>query len=353
MRLSSFELLRIIAMFFILFHHLLVYVLNYQNQIGSCFHFSLLIDSFLIIAVNSFVLLSGYWGIKIKLKGFLNLYLMCVFYNLIALIFACLVVKNAISYSDIIYAFFPFSHPFRLWFIQDYIFLYLLSPLLNVVSSISKKMFICILIFLSIVNIYFGFLWQGDINRNGANIMNFIYLYLIGRYIFLHCIDKYRNNRKIIISYVSLAVLVFVLSDLEYLLTSGKLHYGILFGYNNPIIIIESIAFFLMFRNLKLKNKVINYISVSSLSVYLLHENIYVSDYVYSTLSSALYSVALLDKFILLLLFSFVFFAFSVFFDKLRISFQKRIECHLETIIIKLYICILSPLFSRVRKYLN
>lgn len=352
MRLTNFELLRIIAMLFIVFHHMLVYVIEFQHQTALNFHVPLFIDSFLIIAVNSFVLLSGYWGIKVKLRGFLNLYLMCAFYNLISLLFAHFYLETPISLVKVFHAFLPFSHSFRLWFIQDYMYLYLLSPLLNLISNATKKSFISILIFLSILNIYFGFLWQGNINKDGANVMNFIYLYLIGKYLSLHCINKWRNNKNTIMLYIGLAVFVFLLSDLEYFLTGGKLHYGFLFGYNNPIIIVESIAFFLIFRNLNLKNATINAISISSLSVYLLHENVYISNYLYSSLKSIVCTVTIFEKCALILAFSLALFAISISLDKIRILFLKKVEYWLETVIDKLYKRIMYPLFCCISKYL-
>ena len=46
-----------------------------------------------------------------------------------------------------------------------------------------------------------------------------------------------------------------------------------LFNYSNPIIIIQSIAVFVFFSTLNIKNKLINYISSLTLGVYLLHDN--------------------------------------------------------------------------------
>ena len=51
--------------------------------------------------------------------------------------------------------------------------------------------------------------------------------------------------------------------------------------YSNPIIIIQSIAYFLIFECLKFKNKIVNYISSSVFSIYVITENPYISKRLY------------------------------------------------------------------------
>lgn len=68
-RKSNFELLRIVLMLFVVAEHLLPQIGDIQN-IGDGYEYYLgnLFRSFFIVAVNGFVLLSGYFGIKLILK---------------------------------------------------------------------------------------------------------------------------------------------------------------------------------------------------------------------------------------------------------------------------------------------
>jgi hypothetical protein len=74
-----------------------------------------MLNSHFIIAVNCFIIISGYFSIKASVKGFLHLYLFCFFYKMGLTLFAVLC-TGIFSYKSIIVAFFPLSHS-ELWFI--------------------------------------------------------------------------------------------------------------------------------------------------------------------------------------------------------------------------------------------
>ncbi len=97
MRKSNIELIRILAMMMIVIWHFIVHGLN-QNEYGdsillSPFQYS--IASFFSIGVNLFILISGYFSIKLSWQGILRLYFLCLFYNLCES-----VVKNKVEKCD-------------------------------------------------------------------------------------------------------------------------------------------------------------------------------------------------------------------------------------------------------------
>jgi surface polysaccharide O-acyltransferase-like enzyme len=183
---SNFELLRLVCMFFIL-------VLHVNNgglfkdlgDIGQSIPASIF-ESFCIVAVNCFVLISGYFEIKFNWKSFVHLFIFCFSYTFgFAVLFS--LYRNEILLKRIILSFFTFSHsPY--WFVNVYFGLFLFSPILNnLIKDLTKYDFLVYLIILTIVNVYLGFYTQnGRFNDSGYNIMNFIYLYFIGRYINLY-----------------------------------------------------------------------------------------------------------------------------------------------------------------------
>ena len=76
LRNSNIELLRIVAMLFIISHHFLVHGMNIWQD-SSWDNLTLLsLDSLFFIGVNVFVLISGYYTIRFDWKKLLRLYLL-------------------------------------------------------------------------------------------------------------------------------------------------------------------------------------------------------------------------------------------------------------------------------------
>ena len=67
---SNIELLRLVCMLFILLHHFIVHGSEFVTAPSV---WLTIMNSFLVIAVDCFVLISGYFGIKAKWKGFIHL----------------------------------------------------------------------------------------------------------------------------------------------------------------------------------------------------------------------------------------------------------------------------------------
>ena len=76
---SIFELIRIVAMFMIVIYHLIMFFVSPYYPTES-FYKGIQIP--LHIGVILFVLISGYWGIKSTMKGFIKLVTMVAIYFL-------------------------------------------------------------------------------------------------------------------------------------------------------------------------------------------------------------------------------------------------------------------------------
>jgi len=77
-RQSNFELLRIIALFFVLIFHSNFHTLGYPTPvevIGNPVQYlcEFLVQGLTVVCVNVFVLLSGWFGIRPSLKGAFNI----------------------------------------------------------------------------------------------------------------------------------------------------------------------------------------------------------------------------------------------------------------------------------------
>lgn len=267
---SNIELLRIVSMFYIVVLHIVGIGLTFYDISGEINFEKLLIESFAIIGVNCFILISGYFGISLNLLSVSKFILECLFYSIFIIWFVGLFIPEIITTKSIIISFFPFGH-MTWWFITPYLCLCLFSPVLNRwIDKIDKKTFILTLTVLLYVNLYFGFLWGNDINKTGYTISQFILLYFIGRFIHIYrCkVVKYKALGIYVICCLALAFISFyvlkIVDDVDFL-------NRYIFSYNNPLVLIASISFFLFWISFKCKYRVINYLSAGVFSVYLIH----------------------------------------------------------------------------------
>ena len=56
------------------------------------------------------------------------------------------------------------------------------------------------------------------------------------------------------------------------------------FNYSTPLVIIQSISYFLYFETLRIKNKKINILASVTLGVYLIHDNTYIRNIIYKAI---------------------------------------------------------------------
>ena len=85
---SNLELLRIVAMLMVTMLHFNacanVDLMSFPDGMLCQYKWAFMIESFCIVAVNCFVLMSGYFGIKLKGRSVLKLYLQCFVMGLLA-----------------------------------------------------------------------------------------------------------------------------------------------------------------------------------------------------------------------------------------------------------------------------
>lgn len=272
---SNIELLRLVCMFLILFQHcihLCAFPEIWDTSIMSPeVYTSSILVGLTYIGVNCFVLISGYYGINLKLRSALNIYLICAFYALIGYLLH-LYIDGAHEGMGLLYhSIFCISHS-KLWFVKCYAGLMLLSPLLNsAIDNMSRKTYHWVLVLLTILNMYFGFIWQDNtFNADGYTIANFVYIYLIGgyirRYVDIEWCRKYRMANVSIYIISSLFWAGSIMMQ-RYIQTPWDE-----LGYNNPFTLIGAISFFMLFLSVpKFYNKWINWLAAGTFAVYVVH----------------------------------------------------------------------------------
>lgn len=270
-------------MIFIVIHHCInaiVYSDNCTLAIGSRVYVALsLCDAFCLVAVNVFVLISGWFSIRLNFKSVLNLYLMLAFYAGVLYLVHLYMVGGSLNRWCLYNTLLPISHAPGWWFVPCYVFLMLFSPLLNrACDNLSKREFGVLLLFLTIVNCYFGFYRGMSVNVNGYNLMNFIYLYMIGRYLYLYGKSMLSSIPQW--GYASLFVIGSLLLSFMHIMNDILWHSDnpLLLCtnyYNHPLLIVNAITLLMLFANMHFQNNFVNYCASSVLPVYLIHDNNY------------------------------------------------------------------------------
>lgn len=274
-RKSNFELLRIVAIIFITIHHLLIngvdlcgYNKAFSISKDSCL--AVLLNSLCFCGVNIFILISGWFGIKHIIKNIIRLLFDCAVYGLVACLVYLLCIKGTLNIFDIFNSV-KFTNG---WYVPNYIWLLLVSPIIEKsLFDIDLKTFRIWIFILSVCQIYLGY-YLKFVDVNGYSAINFIYLYYIGRYLRLESQNIFYKkyvNYGILLWFLTGVMQCFIFIAIAYMHDSIE---SIRFwSYNNPLVLLESVFIFTFFSTIKIKSNLINFFATSILGIYLISSN--------------------------------------------------------------------------------
>lgn len=252
--------------------------------------FALAVESFCIVAVNIFVMISGYFMIKsrFKFRRFFRLICQVLFYTLLIPLILAIFGLPLIAEEEGIYGFIQYIFPIstnHYWFITAYLLLYLLSPFLNTAfEKIEKKQLEKLLLLL--LAIFCGIKSLVPLSLNidgfGYDFGWFICLYLSGAYIRIYGLPILEKKGRGLILYLICVALIFFLKIGSYALytTSGYLKYffDIPFHYNFILVYLASVGLFIAYMKVEIKegriSALVRGISPLCLGVYLWHMHI-------------------------------------------------------------------------------
>ncbi|MBR5657519.1 MAG: acyltransferase family protein [Prevotella sp.] len=328
---SNMELLRIVAMILVMVVHADFRALGWPSTEDIGLNNMLprfLVESFSIICVDTFVLLSGWYGIRFKWNRLGELFFQVLFFLLIGVGIWFLTVRNhQESYGILIRHLLLFGN-WDYWFVKCYVLLYVFSPILNAfVENCTKRQFLAVLVMFFVMQTYLGWITDGvKWYADGYSGISFMGLYLLSRFIRLHPNALIVEHKLwfYLFVYVALAVLNGLLA--YYVFISGHIAlYKRLFYYINPLVIIQAIAFLLFFSKLEFKSRIINWIAISSFAIYLLHSS-FAGELVYDGTISAIYKrYSHVSMVFLVTIFLVIVFVTSILLDKLRLYFWKKL----------------------------
>lgn len=278
-RQSNFELLRILCALFIIAGHIIM-IHDTGEMMSSSWLISEGLRPLFMCAVNAFVLISGYFGIKLKAKKMWQMNDMVTFYSVMLFIVACLWGGHSLNIRRDILFLAPVLTK-QYWFITVYFALCLLSPVLNLIVEKADKAFLrrsiwvgtCLFVGVPTLAYLLNF---GAVTEDaGYGIVNFSLLYIIGRYIRLY--NPFEN--------VSSAkwLLIFIGSSLGcglfQILYSNLLGFSFtsFLSYNTIFCFVASVAIFCYFQKITVpSNQTINWLSSFCLCSYVIHLHPYI-----------------------------------------------------------------------------
>lgn len=344
---SNLELLRIVAMTFIVLHHFIVH--GFQlSKLHTSYHsvfpvnnpvlsYEFLIsNSFFIVGVNLFLLISGYFSIRLRWKSIINLLIICVFYDYLQLL-----ISDIYNGNPIMMRWEPITEVFTRsgWFITCYMALMLLSPGINTaIANFGHKQRLGGIIVLTVLNFWFGYYLDTElINQSGYSMMQFVFMYYTGRILYIYQQKFDKPAMYYFIGYVVVSVVLSAFVILQFK-TKDYVSMWQLYHYNNPLIVLSAVLLFLTFKNIQLKSRFINWISSSILAVYLIHEGDFMRKILHSSIQStiaetgysSLHSVLVFAGYFLAIM------AGSIFIDKLRQLITDPIVNRLSSLIEKI-----------------
>ena len=182
---TNIELLRFVLMCFIFLWHILVHGYDLKMlgadgyQVQGSFALMAIGLTLFAPATYCFVFISGYYGIRFKLKKLITLLLWRVVVSVGAKVYQYIYQGEVFHVVDFMESLLPITSN-KWWFMTDFIMLYVLSPILNEgfdrLQSKEKArilLLLCLFSFIGVALLY---------PNQGSSLVGLTMVYLLGRY---------------------------------------------------------------------------------------------------------------------------------------------------------------------------
>ena len=283
------DILRLFSTFMIVNLHFITKggVIRNCKKFSFSFHLIWFFKTLCYSGVDIFGLISGYVMIYLKINIFniIPLYLNFYFYSsIITLLFKYIPYLSKIykvsNYAMVLNIIFPITSG-RYWYLSSYFCMYIFIPYINIfIHSLNKKeiqkLCLSIIIISSMDCISPGKFDPFSIKR-GLSPIWLISLYIFGAYLKIYPFNF--SNKKLFLFY-NIAIIIPWISLFNFITTFiGKYKYDnyILYRYNSPFILLNSVVLVSFFSKLKIHHqifkKIIKIFALLSVNVYLIHNH--------------------------------------------------------------------------------
>lgn len=288
---SAIELLRIISMVIIMFHHFAIHGgFEWGTDSITIPHawYNLIIMGGKI-GVDIFVLISGYYLINdevylFNFKKVLKFWGQVFFYSVSIFVIFAIFGKVGISIGTVVKAFFPITFS-TWWFASAYFVLYIIHPFFNkLLRLLSKREYQIMLVVgvlcWSVIPTFTTSSYQSN------SLMWFVTLYAIAGYAKLHGFNKRFTSKHYFCIWGIMTLLTYA-SSLLFVWLGAK--YDIspfyptyFYGQEKVTVLLISLSLFMAFTTMKMKYyRFINMMASATFGVYLIHDNRFVREFLW------------------------------------------------------------------------
>lgn len=293
-RLPNFEILRVLAMYFIVIWHFIGHGMfqdeapTYNFNIGGFIDYSIMQIIMIItaMAVNLYVLITGYFMIESKPRWnkIPHIYFQVLVYSILIMGYEIVIENIHLDLDYLVHNIFIVRYD-AYWFVTKYIALVFLAPFINVgINNINKKNYRLLLIIMLFMDVNLFKFFYGVNYSGGQSLFHFIFLYIIAGYIRIWRPFDKMNSTKIGLVLLFSIIAVFTMETsmelLKGLYRHEKLNFHLTLGLigNNEFTVFTSVLFFLWISKLRfnLENSLVNVcmkIAPMTFAVYLISDN--------------------------------------------------------------------------------
>lgn len=339
---SNIELLRNISMFMILVIHANFVALSkisydelMSNTTPSIVRY--FIESIGIVAVNVFVLISGWFGVNTRRKSVMAFIYQILFFLVGGGIFFVIIGRTSFTVKEVmnILQLTP-----RDWFIKSYFVLMIIAPILNAYTkNVEEKTQRYVMIAFLLFEAIYG--WAGGGKRffvSGYGPLHFIGLYITAQYIHNHVqsvtTPKWIKKIFLLPKWADLCIFVSsviantsMVAIVAMVIKDTNTIFNLTYAYSNPIVILGALYLLLFFSKMNMPYyKIINWFGASSFAVYLFHGEITIRNQYFCPHVQYLYdNYSGINCIASIFLYLCVIYVMSVLIDQLRLLSWNRI----------------------------
>ncbi len=293
----SFELLRIVAM-------LMIMTLHYNSHVGALLQpgvpatgvniFANIMEAFCIPGLNTYVLITGFFMSKgkVKISKLFQLIAQVYFYTIIISLAMMVVGTYALHQNNSVYKVVEYLFPIsseHYWYVTAYVIMFALAPVMNVaVDKLERKQMKMVIILLltwfcfikSVVPVLF------PTDRFGYDFGWFLCLYLIAAYIRKYDVVLFYSAKKSALVFAISCLIIAAMSITFYYINynfGGFVHYAeVPYNLNFIFTLTGSLGLFSFFRFYRMRENhfadICRFAGPLTFGVYLLHMHVEIRD---------------------------------------------------------------------------
>ena len=282
---NGLDLLKVLMMFcIVLFHFHDHGAVRITSDLPLTLNWCVLAGASIFGAIGNcvFMFITGYFlcDKPFRVRRLTLLWGQVFFYSVLCRIITVSTGIDTLNIGTLVKTIFPVIYE-RYWYFSAYVVVLIASPLLNlVIRQLSRKkhFWLCIvfLVLFSVIPTFAKGSWLGGQIGNENFLKIFITLYIVAAYIRFYgisIINKHQTYLFISLGMMSAEIVsIFMLRFASRLLNYDFYLFYFTWGMDKIHIIIASIAIFMWFKGLNLRNnKILTSISAATFSIYLLH----------------------------------------------------------------------------------